>query len=89
MALGVTWLGLVYLLVRERFGAIVRRQDLELAAVLAEIESCLAMPTPDASARVRTEAPAETGTEPAHERDDDDALRAAPSVAVSAKRSRP
>jgi hypothetical protein len=83
LGLGVAWLGLVYVIVRERFGAIVRRQDLELAALLAEIESSLAMPTPGVSARVRVEEPEETSDEPAHEEDDDLTKRRAPSVTVN------
>jgi hypothetical protein len=87
--LGVAWLGLVYVMVRERFGAIVRRQDLELAALLAEIESSLAVPTSSASSRVRVEEPGDASPEPTDDEDDDLTTRRAPSVTVSEPRSRP
>jgi hypothetical protein len=84
LALGVAWLGVVYVLVRQRFGAIVRRQDLELAALLAEIEASLAAPTPGVSSRVRVEE--EEGDPGGGREDDDDVAEAARPRRVSERR---
>lgn len=90
VGLGVAWLGLVYVIVRERFGAIVRRQDLELAALLAEIESSLAVPTPGVSARVRV---VEEELAPKRDDDEEHEVLEGPELArsggVSERRGRP